>query len=164
MKAPTVVREGLDAAVSFAMRLASIINGGISIGYPDDGSSSATPLIDNITGAWASASLTNANQLGSGAGAPVTFTHNLDLPLVAVAGRAYNCPNVRWPLVNFTHGDRTGTNAGPAATANQAHNSVHFLVGDTVSANAIALRVHSGLTPTATDPLLVEIFFTPAVR
>lgn len=164
MRVPTTIRDGLEALVSFTMRLADVINGGVSFGYPDDGSASATQLIDNVYGSWASVSLTNVNQLGAGAGAPVVFTHNLDLPLVAVAGRAYNCANVRPAIVSFTHGDRTGANAGPAATANPAHNSVHFLLGDPVTASSIALRVHSDLTPTATEPLLVEIFFSPAVR
>lgn len=140
--------------------LESILNGEIDFGYPNDGTGVQQLL--NVRGAWVSVSLTNANQLGTGAGAPVTFTHNLNLPVQTVA--TGSLPNVRPFCVFFTHGDKTGANAAPAAVANQAHNSLHFRMGDTVTADAIQLRVHSGLVPTAVAPLLVEVFFHPAVQ
>lgn len=132
----------------------------IEFGYPDDGA--GTAAVQNIVGAWSSKLITG------GLGGAFTFTHNLGTAaqktlLTVVPGRAYNYANVRWAIVNFTHGDRTGTQAGPAAAANAAHNSVHFLLGDAVTLDAIDLRVHSNLTVNANNPLLVEIFFIPVV-
>lgn len=153
-----------QAILSFLKRfeqLARIVDTEVGIGYPNDGTGTARRA--NIMGGWASASITNTNQLGSGAGAPVEFTHNMDLPTFAVPTTADTYPNVRVLSMTVTHGDRTGDNAAPSATANEAHTSVHFLLGDTVGANSIELRVHSGLTPSATEPINIDIFFTPAV-
>jgi len=142
-------------------RLARILDNEVELGYPDDGA--GTPRTSNVRLSWATASITNANQLGSGAGAPVTFTHNLGVPVTTVPTTGDDYPNVRWVAVCVQHGDRTGANAGPAATANAAHTSLHFLLGDTVTTNAIELRVHSDLTPSATEPITIDVAFAPAV-
>jgi hypothetical protein len=86
----------------------------------------------------------------------------LNLPVQTVA--TGTLPNVTWPVVRFVHGDKTGANAAPAAAANPAHNDLYFRMGDTVTADAIQLRVHSGLTLGATTPLNIDIFFHPAVQ
>ncbi len=159
---PTLLQKGydLEALVYRVAQLEAILNSEIDFGYPDDGT--GVQQILNVRGSWASASLTNANQLGAGAGAPVTFTHNLGLPVQTVA--TGTLPNVRPVAWLFTHGDKTGANAAPAAVANPAHVSFHFRMGDVVTADSIQLRVHSGLVPLAAEPLRVEIFFHPAVQ
>jgi len=162
-KVPPTALQGGYTVEGLAYRVAvleAIMNGELDFGYPDDGAGAQQLL--NIRGAWVSVSLTNANQLGAGVGAPVTFTHNLNLPIQTIA--TGQLPNVSWPVVRFVHGDRTGANAAPAAAANQAHSSLYFRVGDTVTANAIQLRVHSGLTLGATTPLNINVFFHPAVQ
>lgn len=140
-------------------RMLRILNGELSPGAPEDEAGAA--YSDNMRGKWARAVLTNVNQLGNGAGSPVTFSHNLNLPLVVVPGRAYNQRNVIPWVIAWVFGDRTGANAAPAATANPAHNTLHFRLGDTVAANSIQMRVHSGLPITATEPLTVDVFFIP---
>lgn len=151
----------LEEVRAHLSKLAQILNGELDFGYPDDGTGAQQVL--NIRGGWASASITAAAQLGAGGSAPVTFTHNLDLPVVLNANSDPR-PNVRPFSLFVSHGDATGTNAPPAATANPAHTSVHFRFGDSVTANAIELRVHSSLAPSATQPINIDIFFHPAVQ
>ena len=152
----------LEGILSQVRELSGIVDREIDIGVPDDGNGST--VVQNIRGAWAIATLTNSNELGSGAGSPVTFTHNLDLLVETVTGPpATTLPNVRPLAWMFTHGSKSAP-SNPTAAANQAHSSFYFRLGDTVAADSIEMRVHSGLTINATDPLLVEIFFTPALR
>lgn len=140
-------------------RMIRILNGELSPGVPQGDQGQI--VTDNLLGNWARAVLTNANQLGAGAGAPVVFSHNLGVFPAPVPGRAYNHRNAIPWVVSWVHGDRTGANAAPAAAANGAHVSLHFRLGDAVTANSIALRVHSGLVPTAAEPLTIDIFFIP---
>lgn len=158
----TMQREyDIESLVFRVRQLESILNGEIDFGYPDDGT--GTQQLLNIRGAWAKTSITNVNQFGAGAGAPVTFTHNLNLP-VQTTSRGDTLPNVRPFGWFFTHGDKTGVNAPPAASINVSSCTFHFKLGDAVTADAIQLRVHSGIVATAIAPLLVEIFFHPAVQ
>lgn len=160
---PTSMQQNYDVeALTYRVRqLEAIINGELDFGYPDDGDGVQQLL--NIRGAWVSVTLTNSNQLGAGAGAPVTFTHSLNLPVQTNAA-GDDLPNVTPVIVRVVYGDKTGVNAAPAAAANQAHTTLHFSMGDTVTADEIQLRVHSGLTVGATTPLNIDVFFHPAVQ
>lgn len=151
----------IEAALRELVLLGTIVNREIDTGYPDDGT--GAQRIANIRGSWVTVAITDQNQFGAGAGAPVTFTHNLNLPVLPVPTQAYNLPNVTWELRRIVHGDRTGANAAPAAVVNAAHVDVHFRLGDAVAANSIQLRVHSGIIPSATEPLTLDLFFSPAV-
>lgn len=134
------------------------INGGIEFGNPVD-------LQSNIDGRWVTVSITNANQLGTGAGAPVTVTHNMNIPPTLIPGQAYYGPNVRWVVKNVTFGDKTGANAAPAALANPLDlTDVLFNLGDTVTADAIDLRFYAdaGFAPSATQPLTFDLYIIGA--
>lgn len=142
-------------------RLARILDSEVGFGYPDNGSGS--PRRANIIGAWATVVLTSTNDLGTGSNSPLTFTHSMGLPVNTVPTTGDSYPNVRIAGMTVVRGDRTGANAAPSATANPDHVSVHFLLGDTVTADAIELRVHSDITPSSTHPLTIDLFLTPAV-
>lgn len=131
------------------------LNQEVDMGVPDDGS--GTPSRGNIRGQWVKVTVT------SGLGGAFTFTHNFNLPLVVVPGRAYNHPNIFWSCMRVVYGDRTGTNGAPAAGGATAHTSVYFRYGDTVTANAIDLRVQSDLTAGATTPIEVALYIHPGV-
>jgi hypothetical protein len=138
------------------------LDGGISFGHPQDpDSDTSTTLagaggasaghngtLENINGSWVELALDTA----PAAGAPVTFTHNLNLE-VPVSGS----PNVRWLLFGASH-DGTGT---PAS----ANVFFYFEEGDSVTANSIELTYGvAGLTVADASPLTVTLFFIPAVR
>ena len=147
-------------------RLTDVLNRGITFGNPHNTADLATPepIRDNVDGQWVTVSITNTNQLGAGAGAPVRFTHGLNHP-VNVGGGVANpsLPNVLWLGMRVSHGLKNAPGANPAAVANAIHTSVHFRNGDPVDVNYIDLRVHSGLTPSATEPIVISLFFTRAV-
>lgn len=151
-------------------RLVDVVSRELSAGMPDDGMgnlTAPTPVVDNMDGAWATALITDPAQLGAGASAPVTFTHGLDVPVQNAPGASTHAlPNVRWPFVMFTLGLK-GANIGVlGAAANPSHNSVYCRLGDTITRDTIQLRVHSDLSAqiNIVNPLIVEIFFTRAVR
>lgn len=126
----------------------------LDIGNP--GLDAVEAVRGNLAGAWVSLSIT------AGAGTTVVFTHNLNLPVVAVVGRAYNQCNVTW-LARFIFGDRTGVVGAPAAGAATAHSSLYFRLGDSVTANAIELRVQTDLAIGAAAPLNIDARFFPAI-
>ena len=158
--------ERIDARLK---RLVDIVGNELTFGAPDDGSAASpntpTSELDNLEGAWATAVITDPAQLGNGATAPITFTHGLNVPVQAApAVGGYNLPNVRWPIVMFSHGAK-GANIGPAPlSANPTHSSIYHRLGDAVTADTIQMRVHTGLTVNVAVGLWVEIFFTRAVR
>lgn len=157
------IDNGVKSANRRARLIGDILNKEVSAGYPED--ETGVPVSQNIRGGWARAVLTNANQLANGAGAPVVFTHNLNLPLVLVTGRAYNHFNVYPVVVRAIYGDRSGTNAAPAAPAAAAGpTSLLLLLGDAVTANTVAVRVYSGLTIGATTPLTLDVFWAPCLK
>lgn len=138
------------------------LTAGLSFGVPIDMRNDGTvggQTVRHMKGSWVSLTLTATT--GS-----VTCTHNLDIPTTSVtgAGGTANLPNVRWLLFGLEYGDRTGTNAAPAAPGAF---TVNFLkmVNATVTRDAIDLRYAvSGFVPSATAPLSVTLYFVPAVR
>lgn len=160
---PTSMQQSYDVeGLTFRVRqLEAIINGELDFGYPDDGTGAQQLL--NLRGAWVTVTLTSSAELGTGASSPITFTHNLNLPVQQNAA-GDDLPNVTWPIMRVVYGDKTGANAAPAPGANARHTSIHFNLGDSVTADAIQLRVHSGLTLGATTPLNIDVFFHPAVQ
>lgn len=147
--------RGVQSLLQRYELLGGILDSEVGVGYPDDGT--GKPRTANTQLHWVRVVITG------GLGGAFSFAHNWNIPPQPVPGRLFNFPNVRWGGVCFTHGDRTGTNGAPAAAANPAHCSVYFRLGDSVTANAIELRVHSNLTVSAAAPLVVEIPFSPAV-
>lgn len=132
-----------------------ILDNEVAFGMPDDGTGKR--VLQNVKGSWATVD-------GITAAGVVTFTHRLNVPVLVVAGRAYNHPNVVPALVRITYGDKTGVNAAPAAPAGGLNTSVFFRYGDSVTVDAIELRVATGLALAAATPLNVDIFFIPVVK
>jgi hypothetical protein len=102
--------------------------------------------VQNIRGQWVEVEF-------SAADTAVAFTHNLNSD-VAVAGE----PNVRWIVFGLEH---DGNTADAASTL-----SVSFETGDTITANAIQLRLYVGGTRVVDGDHKAKatLFFIPAVR
>src|SRR5258706_6888158 len=96
---------------SLLRNLAVGINFGTPIDVRDDGLV-VGQRTGNLAGSWVTLTLTAAT-------GNVAVTHNLDLPAIQQVGGAAtaNLPNVRWLVFGIEYGDRSGTNAAPAAPA-----------------------------------------------
>jgi hypothetical protein len=150
-----------QSIVDAVRQLQDIADGRLAFGSPQDPTDpqSATRAngvahngsLENIQGSWVEAVVT-----GSGQSRIVTFTHNLDLPVIT------DQPNVRWLHFGSYH-DGTG-----AVATTRVWVFLSYIGGDTVTNNAIDLRLATlwGATPTvdASHPLVVSVFFTPAIR
>jgi hypothetical protein len=141
--------------------LLRLFSGNLSFGVPigSDGASETGPVAGHIRGAWVEKTLTAAT--GS-----TTFTHGLNIPVIAVtgAGDTANRLNVRWFLVGAEYGDRTGTNAAPAAPGGFSVNLLK-MSDATVTPDEVDLRYAvNGFIPSATNPLYLSLYFIPAVR
>jgi len=101
----------------------------------------------NIRGSWVEAQIDAAN-------AVVTFTHNLDLPVVGA-----DEPNVRWAVLNFKH---SGVGAAPGALQLVYEDSVCTVTANTID---LVLRVEGTRTLAAgANAVRASVFFIPCVR
>lgn len=106
---------------------------------------------DNILGAWAEAEFTSV-----GVGNPVTFSHNLGLPV-----QSADSPNVRWLFTNIRH-----SGAGAPAAAD----TITLMYDDavcTTAADTIQLVCHAatgGRTIDGSNPVKVSVFFVPVLQ
>ena len=110
----------------------------------------------NIAGSWIESALTVSGLT------TVTCTHNLYLDSPQYTVPVTGEPNCRWLPFGVMH-DGTGKDATSRMAVDVA------FMGDTVSANAIALRFNLQLFGTAitigsSNPVLVTLFFTRATR
>lgn len=150
--------EQLDEAVR-------VLDGQVSFGDPQDPTNPASTTlagaatgnhpgnIQNIEGAWASATVTAANTA-------VTFHHNLNLAApLSVAGR----PNVRVLAFWYEHDGWDGAAVDSATDVSTV--SYNFQTGDTVAATSVQLRFYAALPRviSVAHPLRVDMFFVPAV-
>ena len=142
------------------LRLA--LTGQLSFGAPTEmqgTTETSVQRIGNMRGSWVELTLTAPT-------GTATCTHNLGIPITSVtgAGDTANRLNVRWFIVGMEFGDRTGTNAAPAAPGGFSVNLVK-MSDATVTTNAVdLLYAVNGFIPSATEPLYLSLFFIPAVR
>lgn len=133
----------------------------LSFGTPIEvqGTTETGQRVGNMRGSWVEATITAPT-------GTLTCTHNLGIPVTQVtgAGDTANRLNVRWFIVGAEFGDRTGTNAAPAAPGGFSVNLLKMSDG-TVTSNAVDLLYSvNGFIPSATQPLYLSLFFIPAVR
>lgn len=139
-------------------RLTAQISFGVPVDVDTDGNASGQKSSE-MRGTWVTLTLTAAT-------GTATCTHNLNIPVTSIVGGAdtANLPNVRWLQFGYEYGDRTGTNAAPAAPAGFSITLLK-MSDATVTADAIDLLYEVvGFTPSATEPLSVTLYFIPAVR
>lgn len=160
-------RALVDAAnpqsiVDAVRQLQDIVDGRVAFGSPQDPTDPQSAAradgvvhngsLENMQGSWFEAVIESTAQFHL-----ITCIHNLSLPVFD------SQPNVRWVLFG-THHDGTGSTGN-----SRLWMFAHYNGGDTITEDSIELRFASlwgGTFPTvdATHPLVVSVFFTPAVR
>ena len=147
--------------VEHLYRVQRVVDGRIEFGSPQDPNDPAsTTAADgvthngtllNVVGSWIQLTVTALDTL-------VACPHNLGVPVTVVTST--NQPNVRWLVFGFQH-DGTGATAASCFSCN-------YETGDaaSISEDSFPLRFYSssGRTVDGDHPLLVSLFFIPAVR
>ena len=131
-----------DAVVEFLGEIATILDG--QLGHADfDKGDSGRPngILDNFRESYVRVEITAADTA-------VTFSHNLDLPVVS------GSVNVVWEAVCLAHSG-AGTSPGPL--------SLEYQDGDSVGNNSIQLRLRSAGSRTidASNPVRALVRFVP---
>jgi hypothetical protein len=146
------VQRVLDSEVEFGHPTTPYDEADATVGVEMAGDMTATRphngTLQNIRGSWVEVEI-------AAAGAAVTFTHNLGLPVVGA-----DEPNVRWLFTNFRH---SGVGATGVSTLTLDYDDTLC----TVAADNIqlVLRSPAGRTIAAgANAVKASVFFVPAVR